>query len=211
MARKLKTFRTSLGFYDLAVAAPSMKAALEAWGAGSNLFHQGIATETDDPDVVAATMSKPGVVLKRPAGSNTLRSTPISRPTWDPARAGLSGKDTGRSRRSELLSRSANENPEKPRPTSRRSGNAAKSSAGGKKLPEKGNANGARRRRPKRNRHWTRLSANMTGKQRLSKPRWRPSRNGHAPKMTDGKRKERGCKPRCGVRASRPNETVLRV
>src|SRR5246127_2928279 len=71
MARKLKTFRTSLGFYDLAIAAPSMKAALEAWGAGSNLFHQGVAKETDDPDVVAATMSKPGVVLKRPAGSNS--------------------------------------------------------------------------------------------------------------------------------------------
>jgi colicin import membrane protein len=70
MARKLKTFQTSLGFYDLAVAAPSMKAALEAWGAGSNLFHQGVAKETDDPSVVAATMSKPGVVLKRPAGSN---------------------------------------------------------------------------------------------------------------------------------------------
>jgi colicin import membrane protein len=70
MARKLKTFQTSLGFYDLAIAAPSMKAALEAWGAGSNLFHQGIAKETDDPDVVAATMSKPGVVLKRPAGSD---------------------------------------------------------------------------------------------------------------------------------------------
>jgi colicin import membrane protein len=70
MARKLKTFQTSLGFYDLAIAAPSMKAALEAWGAGSNLFHQGVAKETDDPDVVAATMSKPGVVLKRPAGSN---------------------------------------------------------------------------------------------------------------------------------------------
>jgi colicin import membrane protein len=70
MARKLKTFQTSLGFYDLAIAAPSMKAALEAWGAGSNLFHQGVAKETDDPDVVAATMSRPGVVLKRPAGSN---------------------------------------------------------------------------------------------------------------------------------------------
>ena len=70
MAKKLKTFQTSLGFYDLAIAAPSMKAALEAWGAGSNLFHQGVAKETDDPDVVAATMSKPGVVLKRPAGSN---------------------------------------------------------------------------------------------------------------------------------------------
>jgi hypothetical protein len=70
MARKLKTFQTSLGFYDLAIAAPSMKAALDAWGAGSNLFHQGVAKETDDPDVVSATMSKPGVVLKRPAGSN---------------------------------------------------------------------------------------------------------------------------------------------
>src|SRR3954447_2300641 len=70
MARKLKTFQTSLGFYDLAIAAPSMKTALEAWGAGGNLFHQGVAKETDDPDVVAATMSKPGVVLKRPAGSS---------------------------------------------------------------------------------------------------------------------------------------------
>src|SRR6478672_9602980 len=32
MARKLKTYTTSVGFFDLAVAAPSMKAALEAWG-----------------------------------------------------------------------------------------------------------------------------------------------------------------------------------
>lgn len=70
MPKKLKTYQTSVGFYDLAVAAPSMKAALEAWGAGSNLFHQGIARETDDPDVIAATMGKPGVVLKRPAGSS---------------------------------------------------------------------------------------------------------------------------------------------
>src|ERR1700756_2818692 len=70
MARKLKTYETSVGFYDLAIAAPSMKAALEAWGAGSNLFHQGIAKETDDPEVVAATMAKPGEVLKRPAGSS---------------------------------------------------------------------------------------------------------------------------------------------
>jgi hypothetical protein len=70
MTKKLKTFQTSIGFYDLAIAAPSMKAALEAWGAGSNLFHQGVAKETDDADVVAATLSKPGVVLKRPAGSS---------------------------------------------------------------------------------------------------------------------------------------------
>ncbi|WP_334539213.1 cell envelope biogenesis protein TolA [Bradyrhizobium sp. AZCC 1708] len=70
MARKLKTYQTSLGFFDLAIAAPSMKAALEAWGADSNLFHQGAAKQSHDPDVIAATMAKPGVVLRRPVGSD---------------------------------------------------------------------------------------------------------------------------------------------
>jgi hypothetical protein len=70
MARKLKTYQTSLGFFEQAIAAPSMKAALEAWGADSNLFHQGAAKESTDPDVIAATMKKPGVVLKRPVGSD---------------------------------------------------------------------------------------------------------------------------------------------
>jgi len=69
MAKKLKTYETSLGFFDLAIAAPSMKAALEAWGADSNLFQQGAAKQSEDPDVVTATMAKPGVVLKRPVGS----------------------------------------------------------------------------------------------------------------------------------------------
>src|SRR5882757_2431635 len=87
MPRKLRTFQTSLGFYDLAIAAPSMKAALEAWGAGSNLFHQGVAKETDEPDVVAATMSKPGVVLRRPAGS----SGPFAEHSELPADLGGSG------------------------------------------------------------------------------------------------------------------------
>jgi hypothetical protein len=70
MARKLKTYQTSLGFFEQAIAAPSMKAALEAWGADSNLFHQGAAKESHDADVIAATMAKPGVVLKRPVGSD---------------------------------------------------------------------------------------------------------------------------------------------
>jgi hypothetical protein len=69
MARKLKTYQTSLGFFDQAIAAPSIKAALEAWGADSSLFHQGAAGESDDPDVIRAIMAKPGVVLKRPVGS----------------------------------------------------------------------------------------------------------------------------------------------
>ena len=70
MARKLKVFQTSLGFYEEIIAAPSMKAALEIWGAKSNLFHQGMARESTDPDAVAAAISKPGVILKRPVGSN---------------------------------------------------------------------------------------------------------------------------------------------
>ena len=70
MARKLKTYQTSLGFFDMAIAAPSMKAALQVWGSKSNLFHQGFANEVDDPDVIAATMSKPGVILRRPVGSD---------------------------------------------------------------------------------------------------------------------------------------------
>jgi hypothetical protein len=70
MVRKLKTYTTSAGFFDLAVAAPSMKAALEAWGVTNNLFHHGFAQQVDDPTIVAATMAKPGVVLRRPVGTD---------------------------------------------------------------------------------------------------------------------------------------------
>ncbi|MGY3079182.1 hypothetical protein ACVWZZ_005590 [Bradyrhizobium sp. LM6.10] len=81
MARKLKTYETSVGFFDLAIAAPSMKAALEAWAADSNLFHQGAAKESDDPDVIAATMAKPGVVLRRSVGTDRPFSEHAELPT----------------------------------------------------------------------------------------------------------------------------------
>jgi colicin import membrane protein len=77
MPRKLKTYQASLGFFDLAIAAPSMKAALEAWGSKSNHFHQGFAKESNDPEI-AATMAKPGVVLRRAVGSNTARKAMIA-------------------------------------------------------------------------------------------------------------------------------------
>jgi hypothetical protein len=102
MPRKLKTYQTSLGFYDLAIAAPSMKAALEAWGAGSNLFHQGFAKEIDDPDVVAAAMAKPGVVLKRPAGSSGPFAEHAELPDLDDA-----AKSTKRDRRPQRHRRAA--------------------------------------------------------------------------------------------------------
>jgi colicin import membrane protein len=81
MPRKLKTYQTSQGFYDLAVAAPSMKAALEAWGASSNLFHQGFAKEVDDDEIIATTMEKPGIILRRPVGSNKPFSEHSALPT----------------------------------------------------------------------------------------------------------------------------------
>jgi colicin import membrane protein len=70
MPRRLKTYQASLGFFDLAIAAPSIKAALEAWGSTTNHFHQGFAKESNDPEIIAATMAKPGVVLRRAVGSN---------------------------------------------------------------------------------------------------------------------------------------------
>jgi colicin import membrane protein len=69
MPRKLKVYQTSLGFYDLAVAAPSMKAALRAWGTSENLFQQGFAKESEDNDIITAAMAQPGRVLRRPVGS----------------------------------------------------------------------------------------------------------------------------------------------
>jgi hypothetical protein len=96
MARKLKTYQTSLGFFDQAIAAPSMKAALEAWGADSNLFHQGAAKESDDPAVIAATMAKPGVVLRRPVGSDG----PFGEHAELPTNLGDTGKSVKTARKS---------------------------------------------------------------------------------------------------------------
>jgi len=69
MPRKLKVFETSQGFFDLAVAAPSKAAAIRIWGASPDLFQRGFAKQSDDNQVIAAAMAKPGVVLRRPVGS----------------------------------------------------------------------------------------------------------------------------------------------
>jgi hypothetical protein len=69
MAKKLKVYQTSIGFFDLAVAAPSMKAAAEAWGSDPDIFKRGFAKQTEDPKVVEAAIATPGVVLRRPVGS----------------------------------------------------------------------------------------------------------------------------------------------
>jgi colicin import membrane protein len=81
MPRALKTYITNLGFFELAIAAPSMKAALEAWGMNHNAFKQGFAKETDDPRIIAAATAQPGVVLKRAVGSKDEFGTDARLPT----------------------------------------------------------------------------------------------------------------------------------
>ena len=66
---KLKVFSTPIGFHDALVAAPSQKAALEAWGAGTNLFSQGSAHVVTDPKLTKVPLENPGQVVKVPRGS----------------------------------------------------------------------------------------------------------------------------------------------
>ena len=66
---KLKVFRTPIGFHDAYVAAPSQKAALEAWGADGNLFAQGIAEQVTDPALMEEPLARPGEIIRKVRGS----------------------------------------------------------------------------------------------------------------------------------------------
>jgi hypothetical protein len=61
---KLKVFRTPIGFHDAYVAAPSQKAALEAWGTDTNLFASGAAEQVTDPELTRVPLENPGQVVK---------------------------------------------------------------------------------------------------------------------------------------------------
>jgi hypothetical protein len=74
--QKLKVFKTPIGFHDAYVAAPSRKAALEAWGAGTDLFSAGIAEEvTAKSKGSKAALAKPGDVVRvgRRGGEDEVR------------------------------------------------------------------------------------------------------------------------------------------
>lgn len=98
MARKqaLKVYRTPIGFHDAYVAAPSQKAALEAWGTDRNLFARGIAEIVDDPALAEEPLAKPGTVIKRSRGTaaEQIAALPSDQPTPDRARKpSASGKE----------------------------------------------------------------------------------------------------------------------
>ena len=71
MARspKLKVYRMPVGFHDAYVAAPSQKAAAEAWGADASVFSRKEAELVEDPALTAEPLAHPGKVIKRLRGS----------------------------------------------------------------------------------------------------------------------------------------------
>jgi hypothetical protein len=66
---KLKVYRTPIGFHDAYVAAPSQKAAMEAWGSDKDLFSRGEAERVTDAALAAEPLARPGVVIKRLRGT----------------------------------------------------------------------------------------------------------------------------------------------
>jgi hypothetical protein len=70
MARKLKVFRTPIGFHDAYVAAPSQKAALKAWGADVDLFARGSAEIVTDDALTKEPLEHPGTIIRRLRGSD---------------------------------------------------------------------------------------------------------------------------------------------
>jgi hypothetical protein len=69
MARSLKVFRTAIGFHDAYVAAPSRKAALQAWGADVDLFARGVAEQVTDPALIAEPLAHPGAIIRKLRGT----------------------------------------------------------------------------------------------------------------------------------------------
>jgi hypothetical protein len=205
MARKLKTYQTSLGFFDLAISAPSMKAALEAWGADRNLFHQGAAKESQDPDVIAATMKRPGVVLRRPVGSDVSFSEHAEPPTdlGDAGRSKPLARRKAARRRPLPLAPATRRRSAKPLSRMNASRKTASANGRGKRRSGRRVVNAGSRPSTRRKRRWARLRASMQSEPAPSKPRWRLLRRDRKPKMPAGTRRKSGWKPHCGAPGAR--------
>ncbi|KIU29260.1 hypothetical protein SR41_04400 [Sphingomonas melonis] len=69
MARKLKVFRTPIGFHDAYVAAPSQKAALKAWGTDTDLFARDVAELVTDAALMEEPLAHPGDIIRKTRGT----------------------------------------------------------------------------------------------------------------------------------------------
>lgn len=88
--RKLKVFRTAIGFHDAYIAVPSKKAALDAWGSDRNLFAIGAAEPVEDGALADKARSVPGEVIKVARGTTDqhLAALPkdVQKPRASPAK-----------------------------------------------------------------------------------------------------------------------------
>ena len=201
MARKLKTYQTSLGFFDLAIAAPSMKAALQAWGSETNLFQQGFAKETDDPAIVAATLAKPGVVLRRPVGSDGAFSEHAELPKELPIDKERTAKPRATTK-NRGLRRSTTKQHARRRWRSKENASGARASAGRKRPRGRRNASGASRQSQRPKPPLKKRSVTMKPRSKKSKVTALHSTDGRKRRMRAGKSRRRSWKPHCAGRAT---------
>jgi hypothetical protein len=68
-AARLKVFRLPIGFHDAYVAAPSQKAAAEAWGTDASVFARKDAELVTEPELTREPLAHPGTVVKRLRGT----------------------------------------------------------------------------------------------------------------------------------------------
>ena len=97
---KLKLFKTVIGFHDAYVAAPSRKAALEAWGASTDLFSAGLAEQVENAGVCEAAFDKPGQIITMKRGSAKEWTERVKAKPRKPSKA-----DLARARMEEKLTR----------------------------------------------------------------------------------------------------------
>ena len=97
-AARLKVYRTSAGFEDAYVAAPSQAAALKAWGARGDLFALGEAEVVTDPELTAEPLARPGEVIRRPRGDMAAMLAAAAKPKPSAGAAGkaASGREPSR-------------------------------------------------------------------------------------------------------------------
>ncbi len=105
---RLKVFRTAIGFHDAYVAAPSQKAALEAWGSDHNLFASGAAEVATDEALAKAPLDNPGKVLKVLRGTHAEQIAALGdvRPSKPEGEVAVAGTVAVKARRGPRPSRS---------------------------------------------------------------------------------------------------------
>jgi hypothetical protein len=176
-----------------------MNAALEAWGADSNLFRQGAARESHDPDIVAATLSKPGVILKRPVGSDGPFKENAELPTHQPGDGGRRPKKTRTKSKKPgcgTQGRARLQKEEKRREREHRREDAARD-----KERERRQRAIDKPRQPS-----VRPNGSTTRGRRRSRPNATPSKRDRKPRMRAGKGKRKSCRARCAERETRPSQ-----